>query len=80
MTDIEKFVNQFQQQYIDADDFKMDDSTEFRKIGSWDSLTGMAILIMIQDNYQVTIPDGVFRSFKLVREVFDYVMINKPKS
>ena len=73
MINSDEFVNQFKEQYYDAAEFQMDASTEFRKIESWDSLTGMAILVMIKDNFNIDFPEEKFRKCKTVQEVYNEV-------
>ncbi len=70
---VDDFTAKFHEQYFDAETFDMNSETEFRQINSWDSLTGMAVLVMIKDDYGVDIPAETFKGMKTVNEVFDYV-------
>ncbi len=79
MEQINEFVNKFQAQYIDADQIEMNPDTEFRQIGTWDSLTGMAVLVMIHDEYGVDIPVESFRKLKTVKDVYNFLLPNKIK-
>ena len=72
-----EFTQKFKDQYIDADTFEMSPETEFRKIGSWDSLTGMAVLVMIKDDYGVDISAETFKTLKTVKEVYEMVKSSK---
>jgi acyl carrier protein len=74
MNDLNEFVEKFKEQYIDPEKFEMDSQTEFRKIGSWDSLTGMAILVMIKDEFDIDFPEEKFKACKTVQEVYDSVI------
>jgi acyl carrier protein len=74
MDTVDEFTVKFHDQFFDADTFDMQPDTEFRQINSWDSLTGMAVLVMIKDNYGVDIPVGTFTEMKTVREVFDHII------
>jgi len=74
MNNINEFVKKFKEQYIDPEEFQMVAVTEFRKIESWDSLTGMAILIMIKDEYNIDFPEERFRECKTVQEVYDGII------
>jgi len=71
--EIEKFVNNFKDQFIDGDEISFKLETEFRLIESWDSLTGMSIIVMIRDIYGVDVTDFEFKSCKTVLEVFELV-------
>lgn len=79
MAEIEEFTRKFHEQYFDADTFELEPDSEFRQINSWDSLTGMAVLVMIKDDFGVDIPAGTFKAMKTVREVFDYINTTKNK-
>lgn len=76
MDSISDFAAKFQNQYIDAETFSLTPHSEFRQIGSWDSLTGMAILVMIKDEYGVDISAEAFRSMRTVAEVYTFVSSN----
>lgn len=69
----DKFINDFRSQFIDSDEIAVDASTEFRKIGSWDSLTGMAVLVMIKDEYGVDMADTDLKKCNTVQDIFYFV-------
>jgi acyl carrier protein len=73
----DKFINDFKSQFIDSDEITVDASTEFRKIGSWDSLTGMAVLVMIKDEYGVDMADTDLKKCNTVQDIFDFVSSKK---
>lgn len=54
----------------------LDTKVPFRTVGSWDSLTGMAIIVMIEDKYGVKISDSEFRSLITVQDIIDFVQKN----
>jgi acyl carrier protein len=62
MIDSMAFYRDFQNEFIDPENLMIDDTTAFRKIGSWDSLTGMALFVMIQDKYAMQFSDADFKS------------------
>lgn len=72
-----KFVSNFKSQFIDSDEITVDASTEFRKIGSWDSLTGMAVLVMIKDEYGIDMADTDLKKCKTVADIFEFVSSKK---
>ena len=47
-------------QFIDNEDITLTMSTNFRQIESYDSLTGMAILVMIKDKYGINLSNAEF--------------------
>lgn len=73
MDSIIEFTKKFQNQYFDADTFDLHPETDFRQIGSWDSLTGMAVLVMIKDDYCVDITAEIFKTLKTVNDVYALV-------
>ncbi len=79
MDSLEDFTRKFHSQYIDADEFDLKPESEFRQLGSWDSLTGMAVLVMIKEEYNVDIPVESFKKMKTVEEIYKYI-ISFPKN
>lgn len=70
----EIFVSNVKQQFMDADDIVLEMSTEFRQLDSYDSLTGMTIMVMIKDEYGVDISETDYRAKKTVQELYEYVL------
>lgn len=71
MSNIDDFVKKFKDQFVDSETVEMNSQTEFRQLGSWDSLTGMSVLVMIKDEFDISLPEDRFRGCKTVQEVFD---------
>ncbi len=65
------FLEKFTEQFIDCDDISIDLNSNFRDVDSFDSLTGMAIIMMIEDEYGKKIEDQEFKSCKTVQELYD---------
>lgn len=68
-----EFLENFKQQFIDAEDISLELDSNFRDLDSFDSLTGMAIIMMIEDEYGKQVTDDEFKSSKSVRELFELV-------
>jgi len=51
----------------------LDPQAPFRNVGSWDSLTGMAIIVMIEDKYGIQISDAEFRNLITLQDIIDLV-------
>jgi acyl carrier protein len=51
----------------------IDGKNKFRELETWDSLTEMAELFMIEKNYGVTIPPDDFVKLQTPEEIFEYV-------
>ena len=67
------FIENVKKQFIDANDIELGIDSEFKQIGSYDSLTGMTIIVMLKDEYNIDISEEDFRKIKTVKELFDYV-------
>jgi len=75
MIDKQTFLNQFKEQYIgDTSSLTLD--SEFRKVDSWDSLTGMSILVMIKDEYDIDMSADALKACVTISDVYDFVEKN----
>lgn len=75
---IDIFANKFREQFIDGDSITVLPETAFRQLPSWDSLTGMSVLVMIQDEYGVEITDEELKQTNTVEELFN--VVNRKKN
>jgi acyl carrier protein len=66
-------MEKFRGQFIDPDEVDLDPDTEFRRADSYDSLTGMALIVMIKDNFGLEIDDGEWKKLRTVKEVFAHI-------
>jgi len=73
MMNEETFINNVRQQYMDPEDVSFEMASEFRQVDSYDSLTGMTIMVMIKDEYGVDISEEQYRSKKTIQELYDFV-------
>lgn len=74
MEAINKFVENFAKQFADVDIPNVKVNTIFRDLETWDSLTGMAVLIMIQDEYGKTLTEDEFKTLSTPEQVYNYIM------
>lgn len=51
--------------------------TNFRQLEEWDSLTGMSIVVLLEENYDVPISDKAFKSFATFSDIFNYIKEQK---
>jgi acyl carrier protein len=77
MDSVNDFTKKIQEQYIDNETIELKPEDEFRQIDSWDSLTGMAVLVMIKDVYGIDIPVEAFRNMKTVSDIYSFILISK---
>jgi len=73
---LNEFLSLFKEQYIDGNVIQLSINENFRLIDSYDSLTGMALLVMIQDNYNLNITEDKWQELHTVKEVYDYIQNN----
>ena len=71
------FLNKFKGQFIDEDSINLTIDDDFRKIESYDSLTGMAILVMIKDELGIDLTDEEYKSLHTVKAIYEYVISKK---
>ena len=75
--EINKFINDFREQFIDSDELILTEETEYRSIGTWDSLTAMSVLVMIKDNYGIDISEKELKNANTIKEIFQIVDFKK---
>jgi acyl carrier protein len=73
----DSFLEKFREQLMEDDPSVVVAETKFRDLGSWDSLTAMAVITMIEDEYQVKINEATFKSFKTVDDIYNYISAQK---
>lgn len=69
------FLENVKNQFIDSEEIELKMESDFRKIESFDSLTGMTIIVMLKDEYGIDISEVDFKSKNTIRELFDYVFM-----
>ncbi|HEY0045914.1 MAG TPA: acyl carrier protein [Flavobacterium sp.] len=70
------FLEKVKEQFLDLEGDISADSN-FRDIDSYDSLTGMMIMVMIKDEFNVDITEAEYRSKKTVSELYDFAIQNQ---
>lgn len=71
--ELNDFTKKVSDQFLDIDQPNVTAEVAFRTLSTWDSLTGMAVLTMIEDDYKVAIPVDDFKQLKTVADLFNYV-------
>lgn len=74
---MENFIVKFADQLLDQDASCISGETIFRNLDDWDSLTAMAVIAMIEDDYNVKISDDAFKKLMTVQDVYDFIVSNK---
>lgn len=65
------FINKFVEQLEGYQGEPLTMDSEFRQIDVWDSLTGVAVQIMISDDFNASIPDDKFVEAKTVGDIYN---------
>ena len=71
---IEYFIEEIKKQFIDGDEIEINGKSNFRDFDSWDSLTGMSIIVMIKDVYNVDIDLEDFKSDKTPEDLYARIL------
>lgn len=69
----ELFLIKFQESLIEDNLSAVTFETEFRKLETWDSLSAMAVITTLEDEFAISIDQTVFKSLNKVGEVYEYV-------
>jgi len=73
MINSEDFIKNFKEQLVEPTSVKINESTEFRSLDQWDSLTAMAVQVMIADSYKVELSVDEFRSFNTIKDLIVFI-------
>ena len=68
-----EFTSAVQAQFIDGKELKISPNSEFRDWEGFDSLTGMAILVMIEDNFNYRMSVSDFLKCKTSADLYNFV-------
>lgn len=68
-----EFTSAVQAQFIDGKELKFSPNSEFRDWEGFDSLTGMAILVMIEDNFNYRMSVSDFLKCKTSGDLYNFV-------
>jgi acyl carrier protein len=67
------FKAQFVDQLLDVDASTISETSVIRQISSWDSMTAMAVVAMVEDNYNVKITDADWKGITTVNDLYELV-------
>lgn len=74
--DIKEFIADFADQFDDTDFEEFKPETNYREdLDEWSSLTGLAILNMIDKKYKVKITASEIKETKTIEDVFNLVKL-----
>lgn len=75
--DLKEFTALMKEQYYDAAEITFDEDTDIRSIGSFDSLTGMSMMLAIKDNFDLDIDEKQWKSLITSRQILDFINSQK---
>jgi acyl carrier protein len=70
--EIEKFIYDIKEQFIDLT-FDVNEDTQFKNLKSWDSMTALMVISMIDDTYGIGINGDDLRSCDTIKDLYDLV-------
>ena len=73
MISLDEFVTKFKSQFVDVDDIAFTAGTVYKDIPSWDSLTAMAVVVMVNEEFKVDLPDAAFKETNTIGDLFNYI-------
>lgn len=71
--EIKEFIQNFADQFDEVDVETINGETEFRMLDEWSSMMGLAILAMVDDEYNVQLKADEMRKAETIQELFDLV-------
>lgn len=74
MTEIKDLIKIVQDQFEDPTELELTADTNFKNLESFDSLTGMCIIVAIKDELGVEISEENFRKVTTIQTLFDLVI------
>ena len=75
---IQEFIENFADQLDDTEVADLNADTNFRELDDWSSLSALAVLGMIDDEYDVQLKGNEMRGANTIQELFDLVSSNLP--
>ena len=70
--DLQNFIKAFSKLF-ENNTIEINAETEFKALDEWSSMFAQSVIIMIEDNYGVTIKAGDIRKVETIKELFDIV-------
>ena len=71
--DLQEFVQNFANQFDDTDAAVFAPSTKFRDLDEWSSIIGLSIILMIDEEYGISIEAAEMKQAETIEELFNIV-------
>ncbi len=65
---LKNFINQFEEE-----DLKITMNTKFRELDSWDSMTSLMVISMLDEEYNSIVSSEIFENFQTVEDIFKHI-------
>lgn len=65
---LNNFINQFEEDNLD-----INFQTKFRELDSWDSMTSLMVISMLDEIYSTVISSDDFENFKTVEDIYNHL-------
>lgn len=73
--EIEKFIQNFANQFDETDMSEFKSDTIFQELGEWSSLTAMSVIAFIKTEYGKTVTGKEIRSCNTIEDLFNLVVL-----
>ncbi len=70
---LEKFIQNFADQFDDTDPSEITASTNYRELEEWSSLIALSVIAMVDDEYEVTLKGDDITGCTTVEDLFNLV-------
>ena len=70
---IDKFIQNFAEQFDETDADVFTPETAFRKVEEWDSLTALSVIAMVDEAYSIKLTGDDIRKSTTVEDIFNIV-------
>ena len=68
-----EFIKNLKNQYVDPEEIQLEMSTKFKELDSFDSLTGMSIIVFIKDEFNIDVSLKDFKAIETVQQLYDHI-------
>lgn len=75
--DINIFLQQFAEQFDDTDASEIVADVEFKNLDEWDSLIALSVIVMVDQEYSVTINGDDIKAADTINQLFEIIKSRK---
>ena len=71
--ELNEFISNFADQFDETDASEIKADTEFKALDEWSSMTGLAVIAMVDSEYDVQLKGNDIRDSKTIEDLFNKV-------